>query len=92
MNSISLIEKLKSKVNETNDYISNTSSKQNNLLSISRDLNLKFTNFIESDVNEQKMANESIDKITKLKTRIDSCKNNINIIKEKIKKLKLKIS
>ncbi len=85
MNSASLIEKLKLKVNETNDYIDNTNSRQINLLSTSKELNLKLRNFIESDLIEKKMTNECLDKMNKMKDRIETCKINIQQIKEKLK-------
>jgi hypothetical protein len=90
MNSISLIDKLKSKVSETNEYIESTSTNQVKLLASARDLNLKLKNFIESDVSEKKIHTEDNEKIFKMKSRIDNCKTQIHNIKERLKIFKLK--
>jgi len=90
MNTAPLIEKLKSKVNESNEFVEETYKKQKNLLSISKEFNLKLRNYIESDINEKNLFADSNEKMAIIKTRMESAKQNVQYLREKIKNLKAK--
>jgi hypothetical protein len=90
MNTAPLIEKLKSKVNESNEFVEETYKKQKNLLSISKEFNLKLRNYIESDINEKNLFADANEKMTIIKTRMESAKQNVQYLREKIKNLKTK--
>ena len=90
MNTTSMIEKLKSKVLESNDFVEETFNKQRNLLSISKEFNLKIRNHIESDINEKNLFADANEKMTIIKSRIENAKLNINYLREKVKRIKAK--
>jgi hypothetical protein len=90
MNTAPHIEKLKSKVKESNEFVEETYTKQKNLLSISKEFNLKIRNYIESDINEKNLFADANEKTTIIKTRIESAKQSVQNIREKIKNIKAK--
>ena len=90
MNTAPLIEKLKYKVTESNEFVEETFKKQKNLLSISKEFNLKIRNYVESDINEKNLFADSNEKMTIIKARIDNAKNNVQFLREKIKRIKAK--
>lgn len=90
MNTAPLIEKLKSKVKESNEFVEETYSKQKSLLSISRDFNMKIRNYIESDINEKNLFADANEKVSIIKARIEKAKHNVQNIRDKIKNIKAK--
>jgi hypothetical protein len=90
MNTFKLVDKFKFKVNETNEIVRSTSEKQIKLLSTAKELNFKLRNFIEGDINEKNSFADAQEKMGMIKTRIENCKQNVNLIRDKIKYLKNK--
>jgi hypothetical protein len=90
MNTAPMIEKLKSKVLESNDFVEETFNKQRNLLSISKEFNLKIRNYIESDINEKNLFADANEKMTIIKSRIENAKLNVQFLREKVKRIKAK--
>ncbi len=90
MNTSLLLEKLREKVIETNEYVENTSFKQKKLISTAKELNFKIRNFIEADINQKNSFADAQEKLGVVKQRIEKSKHSINSIKDKIKNLKNK--
>lgn len=90
MNTPLLIEKLREKVKETNEYVETTGDKQKKLISSAKEFNFKVRNYIEADINQKNSFAETQEKLGGVKQRIENCKQSISSIKEKIKNLKNK--
>ena len=90
MNTNILIDRLKSKVEDTNEFIASTKTKQANFLKVAKELNFKLRNSIEGEINEKNMLADSNERISMVKTRIENCKQNINLIRDKIKEINIK--
>jgi hypothetical protein len=88
MNVTPIIDKLKLKVKESDEYVKNTYSLQISLINDVQDFNDKIKNYIKSDVNEKNSYNEAQDKLMIVKTRVEVCKQNINNIKVKLHAIK----
>lgn len=91
MNTGILIEKLKSKLNESSDVIDNTLNNQKLLLSSSQEVNKTIRDFIEEDIKEKTTFREINEKVIKTKLKIESSKSNIKLAKDKLKVIKLKL-
>ena len=79
-----LIDKLKFKVKERNEMVEETLINQKKLISTTKDINIKLRNYIESDIAEKKLFEETNIKLNIIKTRIENSKNSIKSIKDKI--------
>ncbi len=79
-----LIEKLKLKVKERNEMVEETIINQKKLISTTKDINIKLRNYIESDIAEKQLYEDTNIKINNIKTRIENSKNSIKSVKEKI--------
>ena len=90
MNTFNLIEKLKIKVKDTDEFVENTTVKQRKLLNSSNEFNLKIRNYLEADIMEKNSYTDSQEKLGIVKSRIEISKQNITNIKDKIKILKIK--
>jgi hypothetical protein len=90
MNTKLLIDKLKEKITETNECVESTNAMQKKLLSHAKEFNFKVRNYLEGDINEKNYFADSQEKLAIVKTRIESCKQNIANIKDKLKNIKNK--
>ena len=79
-----LIDKLKLKVKERNEMVEETLNNQKMLITTTKDINFKLRNYIESDIAEKQLYEDTNIKLNNMKTRIENSKNSIKSIKEKI--------
>jgi hypothetical protein len=84
MNANLLIDKLKIKVKETNEIAQETIDGQNNLTGSIKELNFKISNYIESDLAQKRLYNENNEKFIGLRKRVDTCKDSMRLLKEKL--------
>jgi hypothetical protein len=91
MNSLSPSEELKygrkeseSSTKSTLEYQEKSSINQPN------EIYIKIKNFVETDFTEKNAFKESKEKITLINNRLENSKISINLIKEKIAKMRLK--
>lgn len=91
MNNLNLIDKLRTKINDSEELINYTQTKQINLINTTKEVNRNLMECIETNINNRNILVDGEEKLSSAKIRIDTCKKQILLLKDKLKQIQKQI-